>query len=160
MSDFSTKPYPPSIAEPKLPTASAANPRRRDIALFVLLNVVTLGLYWFYVAFRWAKELNGLHGRAKYSPWLVLVTSILTCGIIGLVFECLYAFDLQEATRSRGIQDRNDQLPTWVIVCNCVAFVVAVIPFGVGVALPLGILASVLVQVELNKIVDAVAPLA
>lgn len=44
----------------------------------------------------------------------------------------------------------------WVIVCNCVAMAVALIPFvGLIIAMPLGILASALVQVELNRLAEA-----
>lgn len=145
-------PYEPPLRQPKLTAAEAADVKYRDVALFVLLNVVTLGIYWFYLAYQWAKEINGLHNRVKYQPVIVLLVSILTCGLGGLVFECLYAFDIVEATRSRGVAGRLEQLPMWVIVCNSVAMVGALIPFGIVLALPLGILASVLIQVELNKL--------
>jgi hypothetical protein len=139
---------------PKLTAADAADIKRRDIAVFVLLCVVTLGIYWFYVSYHWSKEINGLVGRAKYNPVLVVVVNVLTCGLAGLVFESLFAFDLVEQTRLRNTPSRQDQLATWVLVCNCAAFVTAIIPFGFLLALPLGTLASVLVQVELNRLAD------
>jgi hypothetical protein len=160
MSNPAINPYQAPLVEPmsKLTAAEAADIKRRDIAVFVLLNVVTLGIYWFYVVYQWSKEINGLTGRVKYPPVVVLLVSILTCGLAGIVFECLFAFDVAEAARSRGIADRMEQMPTWVIVCNCAAMGTALIPFvGVLIALPLGILASALVQVELNRLADAYA---
>jgi hypothetical protein len=140
--------------EGKLTDAEASEVRRRDIAVFVLLMVVTLGFYWFYLAYQWSKEVNGLVGRVKYQPVVVLIANIATCGLAGMIFESLFAFDLVEQTRARGIKDRLDSLATWVLVCNCLAFVLAIIPFGIIVALPLGTLASVLVQVEFNKLAE------
>jgi hypothetical protein len=74
-------PYEPPLRQPKLTAAEAADVKYRDVALFVLLNVVTLGIYWFYLAYQWAKEINGLHNRVKYQPVIVLLVSILTCGL-------------------------------------------------------------------------------
>jgi hypothetical protein len=140
--------------EAKLTDGEASDVKRRDVAVFILLMVVTLGIYWFYVAYQWSKEVNGLVGRVKYQPVVVLIANIATCGLAGMVFESLFAFDLVEVTKARGIKDRLDSLATWVLVCNCAAFVLAIIPFGIVVALPLGTLASVLVQVELNKLAE------
>ena len=154
MSDKSTNPYKPPRTESKLTASEAADVKHRDIAVFVLLCVVTLGIYWFYLAYHWAKELNGLHGRVKYQPVVVLLVSIVTCGIVGMVFECLYAFDIAQIAQSRGVARRLEHLATWVIACNCVAMAVSFIPYGVVVGCLLGTLASALVQVELNKLAD------
>jgi hypothetical protein len=152
MSNVVLNPYQPPFVERKLTPSEAADVRHRDIAVFILLSVVTLGLYWFYVSYHWSKEINGLTGRVKYHPLLVLVTNIVTCGICGMVFECLFAFDIAERTRTRGIKGRLENLPTWVIATNCAGLALSLIPFGVVVGLPLCILASVLVQVELNRL--------
>jgi hypothetical protein len=44
-----------------------------------------------------------------------------------------------------------------VSATNCLAIVFSLIPFGVVIGLPLGVLASVLVQVELNKLAASYA---
>lgn len=157
MSGAATNPYQPPLHAGKLNSAEAADIKHRDIATFVLLMIVTLGIYWFYVSYQWAKELNGLSGRMKFQPLVVLLTNIVTCGIAGLVFECLFAFDLAEQTQARGLKGRMEALPTWVIATNCLAIVLSLIPFGVVIGLPLGILASVLVQMELNKLAERYA---
>lgn len=158
MSGPATNPYQPPLtppAPPKLTAADAADIKHRDITVFILLCVVTLGIYWFYVSYHWAKEVNGLLGRPKYNPVLVVVVNVVTCGMAGLVFESLFAFDVAEHSRQRNTLGRMDQLGTWVLVCNCVAMITALIPFGVVVALPLGTLASVLVQMELNRLAES-----
>ena len=142
-------------APPKLTSADAAEIKRRDIAVFILLCVVTLGIYWFYISYHWSKEINGLVGRAKYNPVVVVLVNVLTCGLAGLVFESLFAFDIAEQARQRNTPGRMDQLGTWVLVCNCAAMITALIPFGFVVALPLGTLASVLIQVELNRLAES-----
>ena len=137
------------------PAASdLAWPKRRDLAVFTTLMIVTLGFYFFYVVYQWAREINGLNGRLKYRPDIVLVVTILTCNVFGLVFETLFAFDVAEHTRARGIPGRIDQLPVWIVLCNVVAIVLCLMPFGCFAGFPLGVLASVLVQAELNRLAD------
>jgi hypothetical protein len=154
MKEAAANPYQSPLAPAKMSDADAADIKRRDIAVFVLLCVVTLGIYWFYVSYHWSKEVNGLVGRVKYQPLVVLLVNIFTCGIAGMVFESLFAFDVAEQAKARGIKDRFDQMPTWVIVCNSAAVITALIPFGFVLAIPLGTLASVLVQIELNKLAE------
>ena len=145
-------------AEPKLTASQASDIKHRDIAIFVLLNFVTLGFYWLYLCYCWAKEVNGLHGRVKYQPWAVLLVSIVTCGIAGLVFEILFAFDIRQAIESRGIAGRMEQLPTWVIALNVVAMIASATTVGLLIGMPLGVLASALVQIELNKLAGIYKP--
>jgi hypothetical protein len=154
MSSPAVNPYQSPLVQAKLTDAEATDVQRRDIATLVLLFVVTLGFYWFYLAYQWAKELNGLAGRVKYQPTIFLIVNLVSCGMAGIVFECLYAFDIAEYAKAYGIKDRLEALPSWVIGINCAAMVLSLIPFGVIIGLPLGILASILVQVELNKLAD------
>lgn len=154
MSSPAINPYQPPLVQSKLTQAEAADVQRRDIGLLVLLCIVTLGLYWFYLGYQWSKELNGLAGREKYQPVIFLLVNILTCGLAGMVFECIFAFDIAEHTGRLGVKNRWEQLGAWVIGINVAALILCLIPFGVIVALPLGTLASALVQVELNKLAD------
>ena len=158
MSNPAINPYQAPLTEPKLTGADAADIKRRDIGLFVVLCIVTLGIYWFYLVYHWAKEVNGLAGRAKYPPLVVLLVSILTCGIAGLVFECLFAFDVGDTGRRHQLAGRMEQLGMWVVIVNCAAVATALIPLaGIPLSLGLGTLASVLLQIELNRLADATA---
>lgn len=49
MSSPAINPYQPPPGQTKLTDAEAAEIKRRDIGLFILLCIVTLGFYWFYV---------------------------------------------------------------------------------------------------------------
>jgi hypothetical protein len=158
MSSPAVNPYQPPLVATKLTPAEAADIKHRDIATLILLFVVTLGFYWFYLGYQWAKELNGLSGRVKYQPNVFLIVNLVSCGLAGIVFECLYAFDVAEHAKAHGIKDRLEPLPSWVISINCAAMIASLIPLGVIIGLPLGILASVLVQVEMNKLAERYAP--
>ena len=145
-------PYEPPLTSSKLSAADASEIQHRDLAMFVLLMVVTLGLYAIYIVYEWARELNGLQGRVKYPPVVVLLTNLFSCGLVGIVFECLYAFDLVEVSRNRNLEGRWEQLAVWVLVCNCFAMVLNMTLIGIVLGMPIGILASAMVQSELNKL--------
>lgn len=147
-------PYQPPLVAGKLASSEAADVERRDIGVFIVLCIVTLGLYWFYVGYQWSREINGLAGRVKYQPAVFLLVNLLTCGMAGVVFECVFAYDIAEHTLARGIKDRFDALPTWVIVLNSLAFILSLTGIGIVLAFPLGLWASVLVQLEMNKLAD------
>ena len=130
----------------------AGDDPHRSVAILVLLMFVTLGLYSFYLVYRWANEVNSLLGREKHHPLVVLLVSILTCGMALIIYECVFGFEVAGMTASRGIAGRMENLPTWLILCNCIASLVSLIPYGVVLGFPLGVLASVLLQAELNKL--------
>lgn len=144
----------------KPPSSCVSDVSYRSVGVLVLLMVVTLGLYWFYLAYQWSKELNGLAGRVKYQPLVVVLVSFFTCTLGGLVYECVFAFDVVEGTASRGIAGRMVSLPTWVILLNCVALALGIIPYGIILGYPLGMAVTALVQVELNKLAWDAAKLA
>ena len=141
------------MSEP--PPPETRNIPERNLALVVLLLVVTLGFYTFYLLYQWAHEVNAALGHEKHQPLVVLLVSLLTCLIGGIVYECVFAYDIAAAATSKGVSRRMVNLPTWVILCNCVGLIVSFIPFGFVVGFVLGVLASVLVQVELNKLARA-----
>jgi len=116
----------------------------RNITAFVILMLVTLGFYWFYVVYHWTREVNGWLGEEKYSPALVLLLSILSCGVAGLIFECLFAYDIEKATAARELPDRRKDLGVLVLVLNLIACMVCGF---------VGIAASAVIQSELNKLV-------
>jgi hypothetical protein len=154
---MSANPYQPSMVASKLSSSDATDVQHRDIGVFILLCIVTLGLYWFYIGYQWSREINGLAGRVKYQPAVFLLVNLLTCGMAGVVFECIFAYDIAEHTLARGIKDRSDSLPTWVLVLNSLAFILSLTGVGIVVAFPLGLWASVLVQLEMNKLADRYA---
>jgi hypothetical protein len=136
------------------PTASeACEVSHREVGMLILLMVVTLGFYSLYLLYQWAKEINGLEGYVKHQPWLVLLLSIISCGIAAIIYECLFAVDLAKATAERGIATRRENIVTLVIVLNSVAFATSLIPLvGIIFGAALGTAATAYLQVEMNKL--------
>jgi hypothetical protein len=132
---------------------TADDVKYRDPTVVAVLNLVTLGIYWFYLVYVWSDETNRLLGRYKYPPGLMLLISILTCGLAGCVVECLIAADLGGEAAERQCWPPNQNLLAWVITLNISAFIAAaVLPLvGLFVSIPLGVAATVMVQIELNK---------
>jgi hypothetical protein len=149
-------PYEPSREVAKPTTSEACDIKVRDPAVVVLLMLVTCGLYVIYLQYQWAKEVNGLEGQVRYPPVITLVLNIVTLGLSGLVFESIWAYDLARVAQRRGVVNRMESLPTWVLVLNCVGTVLCLTGIGIVIGLPMGIAASVLVQNELNKLAATV----
>jgi hypothetical protein len=139
----------------KLSPAEAADVQQRNLVVVAVLSTVTLGFYSLYLCYQWAKEINGLEGRVKYNPVVVLLVSVVTLCIGILVYECLFAHDAANAARERGLESDRGELPTWVVLANALGVVASLIPFGVLVGVPLGIAATVLVQAQFNRLAAA-----
>ena len=147
-----SNPYQPPLSEPKLTSADAADVQVRSLPLVAVLSLVTLGIYSLYLIYQWAREINGLEGRVKHNPTVVLLVSIFTLCLGAMVYECVFAFDAAEAGRRRGLAAQLGSLPTWVIAANGLAFVISLIPFALIIAIPLGVAATVLVQSGFNRL--------
>jgi hypothetical protein len=140
----------------KLSTAEAADVQYRSLPLVAVLSTVTLGLYSVYLCYQWAREINGLEGRVKHQPGVVVLVSVVTLCIAALVYECLFAYDAAAAARERGIDRERSDLPMWVVITNALGFAVCILPFGFLIGIPLGIAATVLVQAQFNRLASAV----
>lgn len=127
--------------------------KKVDIAIFILLLFVTCGLYIFYVSYVWAKNVNYFLKREKYNPILVLLVGIATCGIATFIFEILFAYDLQAITKERNLLDRLNNLGAWAIGLNILAIVLVPLTKGFS-SFGIGIIPSVLIQLEINKLID------
>ena len=80
--------------------------RRRNLLAVLILLAATLSLYFFWLIYRWCTEVNGLLGRRKYRPMVLLLVSLLTLGGAGLVVQCFLALDLERLGRGRGTARR------------------------------------------------------
>lgn len=64
--------------------------KKKNIALYIILNIVTLGIFRFFFWYKWTKDLNKLcEGDEKDSAnyILVLLLNISTFGIYSLVWN-------------------------------------------------------------------------
>lgn len=125
----------------------------RNLWLVGVLSVVTLSLYNVYLVYQWSKELNALEGREKHNPTVVLLVSLLTCGLGASVFECLFAHDLQKWHEARRTKPLLEPLMVVIIALNAAAWVL----YAAGIGIAAGVAASVLMQREFNALAQQTA---
>ena len=146
-------PYSPPRQALKPTAADAKDLQYRDILIVVLLSILTLFIgYPIYLCYQWARELNGLAQRVKHPPALVLVLTIVTLGLAAIVYESVFAQELEQEMRSRGRKDATPYLMAWVTALNCIAIIASLTVVGIVIAIPCGLAATCLVQHEFNKL--------
>jgi len=107
-----------------------------DIALGIVLSLVTCGLYNVYWNYRQMLALNALLGREEYdfAKWLLL--SIVTCGLYHIYYEYRMGSDIYAWLKEHG-REASDNLPLIGLVLSL---------FG------LTVIADAVYQHELNKL--------
>lgn len=110
---------------------------RIEVAVGLILSVVTCGLYNIYWNYRQFEALNRLLGREefKFVQWLLL--SIVTCGLFHIYYEYKMGAELYGWLKANG-HEANPNLP---VIGLCLSI------FG------LTIIADAVYQHELNKLV-------
>jgi len=108
----------------------------RNIAVYVILSIVTFGLWGLVWFFQLGGDIGRLRGDGKPSPIIDLILIIITCGIWGLILGYTWGDKLNEGLRQSG-RPVNQNLPILTLVLGL---------FG------LQIISFVLWQVELNKV--------
>ena len=103
----------------------------RNIALDILLTLLTCGLYNFYVQYKQMEAMNALLRHEKYSFAMWAVLSIITCGLYHIYHEYRMSLDIVEK-----VQGTSPQLPLISLVLSA---------FG------LWIIADAIQQVEINR---------
>ncbi len=116
-----------------------------------VLSFLTLGLYNIYLIYSWARELNYLSQKKRFSPGLALILGILTFGISGTVFEAVYSVELEKHGGRAGVQMSLENFSTVIIAMNVTALVLCLIPFAAVIGFPLGVIATVFMQREINR---------
>src|SRR5688572_29146570 len=125
-------PYSAPLHGAKPGAAEAKDVEHRDILIVVLLSTLTLFIgYPIYLCYQWAREINGLAQRVKHPPLLVLALSIITFGLAAVVYESIYAYDLEQEMRTRGRKDAMPNLMAWVTALNCFAIVASLTVIGI-----------------------------
>ena len=107
-----------------------------SIALYLVLTILTLGIFNLYWNYRQMRSCNELLGRHEFSFLLWLLLVILTCGL----YHFYYQYKMGSAIVE--IQARREEIITeWLPVASLVAAII-----GVGVA------ADCIHQHEINKL--------
>ena len=135
-------------------TSSFPNVERRDLVTTTLLLTVTLSLYSFYLVYQWAKELGQLTGKNR-NPGTVLFLSIVTLGIGALIYEYVFASEAAALEQQRFPKQAPSSLPNWVLILNSASVICSLTVVLLPLALILGIAASVLVQAQFNRLLEA-----
>lgn len=109
-----------------------------NIALGIILSLVTCGLYNIYWNYCEFQAMNQLLGREEYRFWYWVILSILTCGIFHIYYEYKMGSDLYNYMKGHG-HEVNPNLPLIGLVLSI---------FG------LTIIADAVFQHELNRLVQ------
>lgn len=118
--------------------------------------ILSLGLYGSYLIAAYSPEVAKITGRRNLEFHVVLLLNIFTCGLFGMIYQCVLAYNIWKHSQNIDLCDRNPKLPRRVWHLNVGSVIVA---FSAGrVAILLSVLASAwsvwLLQRELNRYAD------
>ena len=130
--------------------------KRRDLGMFVLLIVVTLGIYGFYLIPKLGLSVNQLIKKEEYKFNQVLLVGIFTLGLGLIVFEILYAYSLEKESGYTSEKWNNRNLGGYVLVLNILATVLCFASGGLAfiISFVFGCWATWLIQNQVNKHLD------
>ena len=111
------------------------------MAMIIVLNLVTCGVYWFYWCYVTTQELRASTGRTDLNPGMDLLLNIVTCSMWGIFVEYRNAQVVHQTFIHRGIH--HEDKSSMILIMNILMF------FTGGVT---AIIAVVLMQEELNKL--------
>jgi len=134
MNDKPTLPTAPGLPGPTPPEASE---HKMDIALYVILTLVTCGFFNIYWNYRQMLACNSMLGREEFSFWTWFLLSLITCGIYHLYYQYQMGSAIVEIQRGRALAT-FDNLPVISILVSV---------FG------LSIVVDAIHQHEINKII-------
>lgn len=110
--------------------------QNRNIAVCIILSLVTCGFYGIYWFICLANDTNTISGKTgDTSGGVAFLLSLITCGIYGLYWAYKQGEKIDETKTKRGIQSSNSGI-VYLLLCF----------FG------LGVVAWALMQDELNKL--------
>ena len=127
--------------------------KRRDLGMYVLLMVVTFGLYGFYLIPKLGLSVNQLVKKKQYKFSQVLLVGIFTLGFGLSVYEILYAYSLEKSPGYTQGKWSNRNIGGHVLVLNILAVVLAFVSSGLAVVISFacGCWATWLIQNQVNK---------
>lgn len=106
-----------------IPAAAGATPLQtdRNLAMYILLSIVTCGIYSYYFIYKMAKDVNvACEGDGKQTSGLVafILLSMITCGIYAWVWYYNLANRLQENAPRYGLvfSDNGTSVLLWLIL--------------------------------------------
>lgn len=111
----------------------------RNVAVDIILTIVTCGIYGIYWQYKKIDALNGWLERQDFSFGLWLLLSIITCGIFAIYYEYKMAQGIVEIQEKFSLRISRDLPLISLVLCI----------FG------LGIVSLAIQQSEINKFYGA-----
>lgn len=106
-----------------------------NIALDVVLSVITCGIYYFFWQARQFRAANHLLGQERYKFGLWFILTLVTCGLYNIYYEYFLAQGLTEAQEKHG-RPKSKDLPVLSLVLTIIG---------------LSVVADAIQQNEINK---------
>ena len=130
-------PYPGAMQAMPPPAYGQPIGERRDLAMAILLTLVTCGIYGLYWGYRMFGEIAADLGRTDINPVLEIVLALVTCNLYTIYLCYKYPKLINEMQMRRGMPVNDITVMTLLLAV-----------FG------LSIVSFALMQSELNKIWD------
>jgi len=112
---------------------------KRNIALAIVLSIVTFGIYGLYWLYTMTEDVHRLVGRqTTASGGLVVLFSLITCGLYLLYWLYKMGESISEAKEVRGMRAENSAGIIYIVLSV----------FG------LAIVSEALIQSSINDIID------
>ena len=83
------------------------NMQKRNIALCIILSIITCGIYSMVWLVNLADDVNYLSKKENTSGIMVLLLSLITCGIYGMYWSYVTGNILDEIKKEKGIYSNN-----------------------------------------------------
>jgi len=88
-----------------------------NIALDIILSIITCGIYWFFWQARQMRALNYLLKEQRFSFLLWFLVSLITCFLFNVYYEYIMAQAIVEIQKKQGKALSND-LPVLSLVLS------------------------------------------
>ncbi len=113
--------------------------KQRNIAVCIILSIVTCGIYGIYWYITLTNDTNTLSGEeGATSGGMVFLLTLITCNIYGIYWAYKQGERIDNAKKARGMESSNSGILYLILTV-----------FG------LGAIAWALMQSEINKMIEA-----
>ena len=89
------------------PNPNPNAPQVRSIAIYLILTIVTCGIFGIYWLYTLNEDIGKLTGHQKVSGGLLILLSIVTCGIYELYWLYTQGQDIDEIKTKLGVNSSN-----------------------------------------------------
>ena len=81
---------------------------KRDIAVCIILSLVTCGIYWLYWEYQLNRDIAAMNGRVPdVDGPLFIILMIFTCGIYNIIWNYRMGQMIDESRSARGQANNN-----------------------------------------------------